>query len=429
MSTSVVLFSTLVLFLAMGAPIAYSLAGASLLAVFLGGEISSMVIVQRLFTGTDSFTLMAIPFFMIAGVLMETGGVSKRLIKLCGALIGSLPGGLAIVTIVASAFFGALTGSSPATVAAIGGIMIPEMMKAGYSEEFALSTSASCGYLGDIIPPSIVMVTYGLATGTSVGTLFIAGFIPGVIIALAMSVVAYVVGKKNGFVNKQRVSLPEIGKAFRDAIPALMMPVIILGGIYGGIFTPTEAAAVSILYGLLVGLFVYRELKLKDIFKLFLRAGESSAKVMFILAGAMALGFVMNREMIPIKVTEAILAISGDSKFIFLLVVNILLLIVGCFMEANAAIMIIAPVLLPVMQQLDINLVHFGIIMTINLGIGMITPPLGMNLVVASSISGAPVRKVLNRYLAYYLLASIAILYILTYWEAPILLLPRLLGR
>ena len=429
MSTSVVLFSTLVLFLAMGAPIAYSLAGASLLAVFLGGEISSMVIVQRLFTGTDSFTLMAIPFFMIAGVLMETGGVSKRLIKLCDTLIGSLPGGLAIVTIVASAFFGALTGSSPATVAAIGGIMIPQMIRSGYSEEFALSTSASCGYLGVIIPPSIVMVTYGLATGTSVGTLFIAGFIPGIIIALAMSVVAYVVGKKNGFVNKQKTSLPEIGKALRDAIPALMMPVIILGGIYGGIFTPTEAAAVSILYGLLVGLFVYRELKLKDIFKLFLRAGESSAKVMFILAGAMALGFVMNREMIPIKVTEAILAISGDSKFIFLLVVNILLLIVGCFMEANAAIMIIAPVLLPVMQQLDINLVHFGIIMTINLGIGMITPPLGMNLVVASSISGAPVRKVLNRYLAYYLLASIAILYILTYWEAPILLLPRLLGR
>jgi len=429
MSTSVVLFSTLVFFLAMGAPIAYSLAGASLLAVLLGGEISSMVIVQRLFTGTDSFTLMAIPFFMIAGVLMETGGVSKRLIKLCDTLIGSLPGGLAIVTIVASAFFGALTGSSPATVAAIGGIMIPQMIRSGYSEEFALSTSASCGYLGVIIPPSIVMVTYGLATGTSVGTLFIAGFIPGIIIALAMSVVAYVVGKKNGFVNKQKTSLPEIGKALRDAIPALMMPVIILGGIYGGIFTPTEAAAVSILYGLLVGLFVYRELKLKDIFKLFLRAGESSAKVMFILAGAMALGFVMNREMIPIKVTEAILAISGDSKFIFLLVVNILLLIVGCFMEANAAIMIIAPVLLPVMQQLDINLVHFGIIMTINLGIGMITPPLGMNLVVASSISGAPVRKVLNRYLAYYLLASIAILYILTYWEAPILLLPRLLGR
>lgn len=417
------------LLLAMGVPIAFSLCGASLLSIIVAGGLAPMIVVQRLFTGTDSFTLMAVPFFMIAGVLMETGGVSRRLVNLCNAAFGGVPGGLAIVTIVASAFFGALTGSSPATVAAIGGIMVPSMMKAGYSEEFALSTSASSGYLGIIIPPSIVLVTYGLATGTSVGALFIAGFIPGIVIAIALSIVAYIIGKRNGFLNKQNIKRRDFTKALFEAIPALLMPVIILGGIYGGIFTPTEAAAVSILYGLIVGLFVYKELKLRDIPKLFVRAGASSAKVMFILAGAMALGFIMNREMIPVKITNVILSFSGDSKIIFLLLVNILFLIVGCFMEANAAIMIIAPVLLPIMKMLGINLVHFGVVITINMGIGMITPPLGMNLVVASSITGSPVSKVLNKYLIAYLLVSIMILFVFTYWEAPITFLPQLLGR
>ena len=429
MSVTFILFASLILLLASGTPIAYSLCGASLLAVVIGGEIVPMVIVQRLFTGTDSFTLMAIPFFMIAGALMEVGGVSRRLVNLANVFMGGISGGLAIVTIIAAAFFGALTGSSPATVAAIGGIMVPTMMKMGYSEEFALSTSASSGYLGIIIPPSIVLVTYGLATNTSVVTLFIAGFVPGIIIAVALSTTAYVIGKKNGFVNKQHVTIREIFKALLEAIPALLMPIIILGGIYGGVFTPTEAAAVSILYGLFVGLFVYKELKIKDIPKLFIRAGSSSAKVMFILAGAMALGFIMNREMIPVKITNAIMSFSGDSKILFLLFVNILFLIVGTFMEANAAIMIIAPVLLPVMRMLGVNLVHFGVIVTINLGIGMITPPLGMNLVVASSITGSPVSKVLNKYLAWYMLVSIGLLFIMTYWEAPITFLPALIGR
>lgn len=429
MTVTFVLFTSLILFLAIGVPIAFALSGASIVAIVLTGDIVPMVVVQRLFTGTDSFTLMAIPFFMIAGSLMECGGVSRRLVNLTNMLIGGIHGGLAIVTIIASAFFGALTGSSPATVAAIGGIMIPTMMKSGYSEEFALSTSASSGYLGVIIPPSIVLVTYGLATGTSVGTLFIAGFIPGILIAAALSIVAYVIGRKQGFVNKTKYTVSEGVKTFLEAIPALFMPVIILGGIYGGIFTPTEAAAVSILYGLLVGLFLYKELKFKDLPRVVVNAGKSSAKVMFILAGAMALGFLMNREMIPIRITNFILGFSGDSKFLFLLFVNLLLLLVGTFMEANAAIMIIAPVLLPVLTVLDINLVHFGVIMTINLGIGMITPPLGMNLLVAAGITGSPVSKVLNKYLFWYMIIAILILFVLTYWAAPITFLPELLGR
>jgi len=431
MTTTSMLFTSLVMLLALGVPIAYALSGAALLAVIAGGMITPMVVVQRLFVGMDSFTLMAIPFFMIAGVLMETGGVSKRLIRLCDVFIGGLPGGLAIVTIIASAFFGALTGSSPATVAAVGGIMVPTMMKMKYDEKFSLATAASAGYLGIIIPPSIAMVSFSLATGASIGSLFMAGFIPGIILALSLSIVAYVIGRKMQFVNHdwKRPTGKEAVRAVWDAIPALLMPVIILGGIYGGIFTPTEAAAVAIFYGLIVGMFIYRELKIKDLFPLFMRASVSSAKVMFIIAGAMALGFIMTREMIPVRISEAILNISGGSVILFLLLVNLMLLVVGTFMETNAAILIIAPVLLPVVNQLNINLIHFGLIMVINLGIGMITPPLGMNLVVASSISGAPVKRIINKYFMTYLFVSIGILFLFTYWPEPILFLPRLLGR
>lgn len=429
MPVSLVLFGSLIILIALGVPIALSLGAPAIIAVVLAGGLSPIVVAQRFFTGTDSFATMAIPFFMIAGVLMELGGVSKRLIKLCNIILGSMPGGLAIVTIVTSAFFGALTGSSPATVAAVGGIMIPTMIKMGYSEEFSLATSASSGYLGVIIPPSIAMVTYGVATGASIGSLFIAGFVPGVLIAIALSVYAFFVGKKNSYTNKQKYTFKEFLAALWDAVPALLMPVIILGGIYGGIFTPTEAAAVSILYGLIVGIFIYKELPLKEIPGLFKRAGISSAMVMFIIASASAFGYIMNREMIPVKITNAILGFSQDSTIIFLLFVNLLLLVVGTFMETNAAIMIIVPVLLPVLQALNIDLVHFGLIMTINLGIGMITPPLGVNLFVASGIHGCKVEKVLNRHLVMYLLISIGMLFLFTYVEDLILFLPNLLGR
>jgi len=426
---SVALFGSLIILIAMGVPIAISLGGAAIIAVVTAGGISPIVVAQRFFTGIDSFATMAIPFFMIAGVLMELGGVSKRLIKLCNIVLGSMPGGLAIVTIITSAFFGALTGSSPATVAAVGGIMIPTMIKMGYSEEFSLATSASSGYLGVIIPPSIAMVTYGVATGASIGTLFIAGFVPGILIAIAMSVYALFVGRKSNYINRQKYAFKEFLHALWDAVPALLMPIIILGGIYGGVFTPTEAAAVAILYGLIVGLFIYKELPLKEIPTLFKRAGISSAMVMFIIASASAFGYIMNRELIPVKITNAILSFSGDSAILFLLFANLLLLVVGTFMETNAAIMIIAPVFLPVLQTLGINLVHFGLIMTINLGIGMITPPLGVNLFVASGIRGCKVEKILNRHLVAYLIISIGMLFLFTYVEGLIMFLPNLIGK
>jgi len=430
-SATAVLFSTLAILLIIGMPMAYALSGAALLAVIAGGQITPMVVTQRFFTGMDSFTLMAIPFFIIAGVIMQNGGVSKRLVNLCNVLIGNIPGSLAIVTVLASGFFGALTGTSTATVAAVGGIMIPAMLKAKYDDRLALATTASAGYVGIIIPPSIVMITYGLATGTSVGTLFMAGIIPGIILVIAMAFVAYINGKKKNLIDPDRIEPTprEKLRAVWEAIPAILMPFIILGGIYGGVFTPTEAAAVAILYGLIVGLLFYRELKIQTLFSLFLTAGTNSAKVMFILAGAMSLGFIMTREMIPVWIAQTILSISGDSVIVFLLLVNIMLLLIGSFMEANAAVMIIAPVLLPVLNHFNINMVHFGIIMTVNLAIGMITPPIGMNLVVASSISGKPVERILNKYFLYYLLVSLVVLFILTYWAAPVMFLPELLGR
>ena len=260
---SAILFITLVAFIITGMPLAYAIGGASFFSVAFGSDLPEIFVVQRFFTGVDSFTLMAIPFFMISGSLMSKGGVSDRLIKLCSIFLRKFPGGLAIVSIVACTFFGAISGSAPATAAAIGGIMIPVMLENRYKEDFAMTTIASAGYLGVIIPPSITMVTYGVAAGASIGDMFMAGILPGVLLCLGMSVYAYFVGKKNNYMmpGTEELTGREAVKTVIEAVPALLMPVIILGGIYGGIFTPTEAGCVAVVYGFAVGFFVYRELK------------------------------------------------------------------------------------------------------------------------------------------------------------------------
>lgn len=412
---SAILFISLVALIAIGVPIAMSLSGATILTLLTSTDVLPIVVVQRFFTSADSFSLMAIPFFMMAGLLMEKGGISKRLINLANLLLGNVYGGLAIVMIIVSAFFGALTGSSVATVAAIGGIMIPAMIREGYDEGFTLATSASSGFLGCIIPPSIPMITYGVATGASIGAMFMAGIVPGIILALGMCVYAYYLGKKNHYkVQREHVSGKAIWKAFLDALWALLMPIIILGGIYSGIFTPTEASCVALFYGLIIGLFVYKELKVKDLPKMIKQAMINSAMVMFIIAGATAFGYLMTRGYIPTKIVNAITGITS-SKVLFLLVVNLVLLLLGTFMETNAAIMITAPILLPIVQAMGINLVHFGIIMIVNLAIGQITPPLGVNLFVAAGIHGGKIEKVVNKHLIWYLLISIAILLLITY--------------
>lgn len=425
---SIVLFGTLIILIAVGMPIALSLTGATLMALFTTTDVIPIVVTQRFFTSVDSFSLMAIPFFMMAGLLMEKGGISKRLIDLANLFLGNLHGGLAIVTIIVSAFFGALTGSSVATVAAIGGILVPAMIKNGYDEGFALSTSASSGYLGCIIPPSIPMITYGVATGASIGAMFMAGVIPGILLALGMCIYALWLGKKEGYKGSdKKASLGEIWSAFKEAVWALLMPIIILGGIYGGIFTPTEASCVALFYGLFVSIFVFKELKLRDLPGMIKQAMINSAMVMFIIAGAAAFGYLMTRGMIPTRIAASIINMT-DSSIIFLLIVNILLLVMGTFMETNAAIMIVAPIFLPIVNAMGIDVVHFGIIMIVNLAIGQITPPLGVNLFVAAGIHGGAIEKVVNKHLIRYLIISVFILMLITYLPAISLALPSLLN-
>jgi len=421
------MFGMLIVLIVIGIPIALSLTGATLVTLLTVTDVDPIVVMQRCFTATDSSSLMAIPFFMMAGLLMERGGISKRLINLANLLLGNLYGSLAIVLIITSAFFGALTGSSAATVAAIGGIMIPSMIEAGYDEGFSLSSSASSGFLGCIISPSIPMITYGVAASVSIGAMFMAGVIPGILLALGMCCYAFYFGKKHHYKSSgKRPSGKEIWAAFREAIWALLMPVIILGGIYGGIFTPTEASCVALFYGLIVGVFIYKELRIRDLPSLIKHAMINSAMVMFIIAGASAFGYLMTRGMIPTRIATAITSVT-DNAFIFLLIVNIVLLIMGTFMETNAAIMITAPIFLPIVTAMNIDPIHFGTIMIVNLAIGQITPPLGVNLFVAAGIRGGSIEKVVNKHLIWYIVICIAILLLISYVPGISLLLPSLL--
>ena len=409
-------------------PIALCLAGGGLLATALGGNVDLFVCAQKLFTSIDSFTLMAIPFFMIAGNLMSSGGISRRLCDFANALIGWMPGGLACASILACMIFGALSGSPTATVAAIGGILGPSLIENGYSRKFALATIAVAGLLGTIIPPSTIMITYSSCTDASIGSMFMGGVLPGIALGICMMVIAFIYGVKHkDEITVTPFSIKRVGVTFIHGIGAFFMPVLILGGIYTGVFTPTESAAIACIYGLVVGIFCYRELRLKDLKQVLISSATSSAMVMIIIACAGIFGMVMTREQIPAKVAAFMIEIAGN-KYVFLLLVNILLLIVGCFLETTAAILIIAPVLLPAVSAFGIDPIHFGIIMCVNLAIGCATPPLGVNLYVAAGLTRDKVDTVINKHLLYYILASVVALMIITYCEPLVMLLPNMLA-
>ncbi len=424
---SLLLFGGFALLVIASVPIAVSLGLSTIIAIHITEAVALQVVAQRMFTAVDNFALMAVPFFMIAGAVMERGGISRRLIKFANSLVGSLFGGFALVTILASMFFAAISGSSPATVAAIGAIMIPAMVKNGYEEAFATATQASAGYIGVIIPPSIPMITYGVVTGTSIGALFMAGFIPGMLIGLSLAIVAVVTARKRNYRGEmKKTNMADVGAAFKDAIWALLMPIIILGGIYGGIFTPTEAANIAVVYGLLIGFFVYKELNLQDIPKILRGAAISSSLVFMIISTASAFGLILTREQIPTQVAQFLLQIT-ENPILMLMILNVLLLVVGTFMETNAAIIILAPILYPAISALGIDPVHFGIIMVVNLAIGMITPPLGVNLFVAASMRKMQIEKLINANW-WYLFASIVALLIITYFPIISLWLPSVLN-
>ncbi|MFE1627229.1 TRAP transporter large permease [Brevibacillus reuszeri] len=381
-----ILFLTLVVLLIINVPIAVALGLSVVVAFMVEGNIPLLVVIQKMFNGTDSFPLMAIPFFLLAGKLMETGGISARLIRFANTIVGNLPGGLAIVAVIGCTFFAAISGSSAATTAAVGGILIPHMVKKGYDVRFSSALHAAGGTIGVMIPPSVPMVLYGVAASTSINDLFIAGIGPGILVAISLVAYSFWVSKKKGWGGGEKHSPAEIWKAFKDAILAILMPVIILGGIYGGIFTATEAAVVAVVYALIIGLFVYREIKWKDLGEIFTGAGTMTAVIMLIIATANAFGFLMTRENIPQEIAQFMLGIT-DSTIITLLIINVLLLILGTFMETAVTIILMTPILLPIISTLGIDPVLFGVIMVVNSAIGMLTPPVGINLLVAGKIA------------------------------------------
>ena len=402
------IFGVFLLLAAIGLPISLALVAGSAAPLLFFTTTDLQVIVQRFFNAVNQYSLMAIPLFVLSGALLDKGGVSKRLVRFANSLVGWMPGGLAIVAFVSSAFFGAISGSSLATVAAIGAIVVPSMVEEGYPLPFALSTVASAGWLGIIIPPSIPMVLYGISGNVSVGDLFLGGVLPGIILTVGMASYAFWFGLKH-MKNRRKFSWKEVSDSLGDAIWARGMPIIILGGIYGGIFTPTESAAVACFYGVIIGFLVYRELTWKLLQQILRSSVVTTAFIMFVVASATAYGYVMTIEMIPTQVANFIISIAS-SKFMFLVLVTILLLIVGTFMDTAPAMMILAPILVPILPTYGISPVAFGIIMTINLGIGQVTPPVGMNLYVAASIKKVPVSTVINRHLWIYMLCAFILL-------------------
>ena len=408
-------------------PIGISIGTACVIYFLLGGAVDMNYITTTMFTGCDSFPLMAIPFFVLSGALMEGGGLSKRLVDFFDSFVGHVTGGLAIVCVIACMFFGAISGSAPATVAAIGTIMAPSMIQRGYDKGFTMALIAASGCLGTIIPPSIPMVMFGVSTGTSIATLFMAGFLPGITCGLCLIVISVIIARKRGWTgNGMKFTWKRVFHVLKDAIWALLVPVIILGGIYGGIFTPTEAAVVAVVYALIVGLFIYKELDLTRIWEKLFDSGKTTGTILIIVATGTVLGRVLTLEDVPTMVAEGLHSLA-DSRFMILLLVNLMLLVVGCLMETTSAILIIAPILTPILTSYGVDPVHFGLMMVVNLSIGFITPPVGANLFVACGIGNIKFQHLVRNIIPFLIALLVAQVFI-TYVEPIAMLLPNIFG-
>ncbi|MGQ9557365.1 MAG: TRAP transporter large permease [Desulfurispora sp.] len=425
LDTLVWLFGYFVIFLVLGVPIAIALGLSALVTIVGTGTLPVEYVAQICFTSIDSFPIMAIPFFVAAGVFMGAGGLSRRLFALADEMLGSLYGGMALATIATCMFFAAISGSGPATVAAIGALTIPAMVERGYDKYFAAAVVACAGAIGVMIPPSNPFVVYGVSAQVSIGKLFLGGVVPGILTGLVLMAVSYYTSRRRGWRGEERPrTWRTFGRAFWEAKWALLVPLIILGGIYGGLMTPTEAAAVAAFYGLIVGVFVYKEINLKNITACFMEACSTSAVVIVLMAMATIFGNIMTIEQVPNRIAELILGITS-SKIMILLMINLLLLWVGTFMEALAAIVILTPILLPVVTQVGVDPVHFGVIMVVNLAIGFVTPPVGVNLFVASGVAKLKIEQ-LSKVALPQLLAMILVLLLVTYVPAISLWLTNL---
>jgi C4-dicarboxylate transporter DctM subunit len=404
---------------------------ASLLTILQSPGLNWLIVTQKLLNGVNHFSMLAIPFFILAGDIFSTGGVSGRLLYLANRLVGRFTGGLSMVATLAAAFFGAISGSSAATTAAIGGIMIPSMKKAGYARDYSAAVVAASGLLGIIIPPSGTMLMYAVIANVSILEMFTGGVIPGIIMALSLMAVEYFRAKKRGY-GQSQFEIEEFKNKRRSSIifesfAALLSPVIILGGIYAGVFTATEAAGVAVLYGLLVSYFLYKQLRLKDLYKNCVSAGISTSMIMFLIGSAAVFGWVLTVQQVPTKIVSAIRAFT-DSPYTVLLLCNLVLLVAGALLDNPAAITLLTPVLVPLVKSYGIDPTFFGLIMIINLAIGQITPPIGMNLFVAANISGIKVEKIVVQVIPF-LLVLVVDLFIFTYVPQLVTFLPSLMGK
>lgn len=415
---TLLLFSALIVLIMMSVPIGITLGLSTLLCLAFTTDIPLTILAQKSATGLDSFPLLAIPFFILAGTLMCNGGISRRLVNLAESLVGFIVGGLAMVTVLACMFFAAISGSGPATVSAIGSFMVPSMKERHYDADFAAAITAASGTIGVIIPPSIPFVIYCVVAQASIGDMFIAGIIPGIIIGAALMAVCYLTARKRNYLSSTaRPTFRAVAVAFREAVWALFVPIIILGGIYGGIFTPTEAAVVAVVYSILIGKFVYRELDGKALYECLRSAGLINGATEFMIGFSMAFASYLSMAQIPASI-GAWLREFSENPLVILMVINVFLLVIGCFIDNIAAVVILTPILLPVVKALGIDPIHFGLIITVNLACGFISPPYGINLFVASAISGESIESISKAIIPSFL-AMIVCLVLFTYF--PIL--------
>lgn len=421
--TGFVLFGTFFLFMALTVPIGIALGLACLVTVLYSSNLSITFLSQGLLTSTDNFALMAIPFFILAGEIMGKGGISTRLFDLAKVFVGRFTGGFAMAAVITSMFFAAISGSSPATVAAVGGIMIPAMVAEGYDRKFATAIIVTAGALGIILPPSIPMVLFGISASESIGDLFIGGILPGILVAVFLMIWSYFYSKKMGYKGTdEKFSLKKMLRSINNAKWSLLVPIIILGGIYGGIFTPTEAAAVAAVYALVVSVFLHKQLKFSDFYQILRDAALNSVIILIIIGTANAFGTILSMERIPQIIADAFLTIS-ENEIVITFMIVLLLLIIGLFIDTSAAVIIFTPILFPVAIQIGMDPIHFGVVMIVTLSIGFITPPLGVNLFVGSSISGINVPTLIKAVIPFFFVMLAALTVIAVFPKLTLLFL------
>ena len=432
MISMIVLLIILFAFIFFGVPVGFAIGGATMISMFTTTKLDMVLNAQFCYSGIFSFTVMAIPFFMLAGIVMSTGGIAKRIVNFCEALIGGIAGGLGCVAMLACMFFGALSGSGMATTSAIGSMLIPEMKEKGYPADYAATLVCFGGIVGPIIPPSLSFVLYGSSTGVSISSLFLAGIIPGIFIGLGFMIVNIFFAKKNGFgvvpkTEQTNIEVPNPGVIFKmkmkrlwvatkEGFWALLSPVIILGGIYSGIFTPTEASAVSVVYSIIVSCFIYKDLNARALYKVFVDAAVLNGITSFLLGYSTVFSTFMTFEKIPQAITSFLLSVSS-SKYVLLLIINVVLLIIGCFLDTVPAIILMAPMLLPTVQAFGIDPIHFGVIMAVNLALGLCSPPYGCNLFVGVAVAKIKMNDMFKWLIPFFIIGVIEVL-IITYVPA-----------